>query len=353
MHCVHCGAELNGLDDFCQECGKKQISVETSAPSQESPGALAAARAIAIASLSGRQTTVIVVLLCVCIAALGGYWLLGDSAASRSENATAQMTDEELASLRQQAEQGNASAQHDLGLMYDNGEGVPQDDTQAVAWYRQAADQGHVSAQFDLGAMYAKGRGVPLDPVEAHKWVSLAASGASAENQTRFALARDRLATLLPQERIGDAQQRASASANPGASATTNAPSSAADNPAVTDVPAPAAALSRRALETPDPPPSPSAPVRVGGAIEPPVKTRDVRPQYPSIARTARVQGIVIIEATIGADGTVQGTRILRSIPLLDDAALNAVRQWEFSPTLLNSVPVPVIMTVTVQFTLG
>jgi protein TonB len=60
----------------------------------------------------------------------------------------------------------------------------------------------------------------------------------------------------------------------------------------------------------------------------------------------------VIIEATIGPTGTVQDARILRSIPLLDAAALEAVRQWEYTPTLLNGVPVPVLMTITVNFTL-
>ena len=83
-----------------------------------------------------------------------------------------------------------------------------------------------------------------------------------------------------------------------------------------------------------------------------PQKTRDVRPVYPPIAQSARVQGIVIIEATIGPDGAVKDAKVLRSIPLLDQAALDAVRQWVFTPTLLNGVPVPVIMTVTVQFTL-
>jgi protein TonB len=104
--------------------------------------------------------------------------------------------------------------------------------------------------------------------------------------------------------------------------------------------------------EPPPPPPPPAAPVRVGGNIKPPQKTRDVRPVYPPIAQSARVQGIVIIEATIGPDGAVKDAKVLRSIPLLDQAALDAVRQWQFTPTLLNGVPVPVIMTVTVQFTL-
>ena len=104
--------------------------------------------------------------------------------------------------------------------------------------------------------------------------------------------------------------------------------------------------------EPPPPPPPPAAPVRVGGNIKPPQKTRDVRPVYPPIAQSARVQGIVIIEATIGPDGAVKDAKVLRSIPLLDQAALDAVRQWVFTPTLLNGVPVPVIMTVTVQLTL-
>jgi periplasmic protein TonB len=102
----------------------------------------------------------------------------------------------------------------------------------------------------------------------------------------------------------------------------------------------------------PPPPPPPQAPVRVGGNIRSPMKTKDVKPTYPAIAQSARVQGVVIIEATIGPDGRVQEAKVLRSIPLLDAAALDAVKQWTFTPTLLNGVPVPVIITVTVNFAL-
>ena len=101
----------------------------------------------------------------------------------------------------------------------------------------------------------------------------------------------------------------------------------------------------------PPPPPPPTAPVRVGGNIKPPTKTKDVRPVYPPIAQSARVSGVVIIEATIGADGRVKDAKVLRSIPLLDQAAVDAVKQWVFTPTLLNGVPVPVIMSVTLNFT--
>jgi protein TonB len=103
----------------------------------------------------------------------------------------------------------------------------------------------------------------------------------------------------------------------------------------------------------PPPTPAPAAPLRVGGGIAPPVKVHDAVPQYPAIAQAARVQGIVIIQATIGTDGTVVGAEVLRSVPLLDQAALEAVRQWRYTPTRLNGEPVALVMTVTVHFRLG
>jgi TonB family protein len=102
----------------------------------------------------------------------------------------------------------------------------------------------------------------------------------------------------------------------------------------------------------PPPPPSPDGFVRVGGAIRPPTKVKTVNPAYPLEAQEAKVQGVVILEAVIDPSGFVSDARVLRSIPLLDQAALDAVRQWEFTPTRLNGVPVSVIMTVTVAFTL-
>jgi len=92
-------------------------------------------------------------------------------------------------------------------------------------------------------------------------------------------------------------------------------------------------------------------PLRIGGTIRQPQKVRNVEPVYPQLALLSRVQGIVIIEATIAADGRVMNARVLRAEPLLKQAALDAVNQWEFTPTLLNGVPVPVIMTITVMFT--
>ena len=73
------------------------------------------------------------------------------------------------------AEQGHARAQVELGAMYSEGEGVPEDDKEAVKWFRLAAEQGLADAQFGLGLMYYKGEGVPEDDKEAVKWYRLAA----------------------------------------------------------------------------------------------------------------------------------------------------------------------------------
>jgi periplasmic protein TonB len=102
----------------------------------------------------------------------------------------------------------------------------------------------------------------------------------------------------------------------------------------------------------PDAPPPPQA-VRVGGQIKEPKKLKHVNPAYPDIAKQARVQGVVILECTISPQGKVTDVKVLRGIPLLDSAAIEAVKQWVYSPTLLNGVPVPVIMTVTVNFRLS
>jgi protein TonB len=93
--------------------------------------------------------------------------------------------------------------------------------------------------------------------------------------------------------------------------------------------------------------------VRVGGDIKEPKKIRHVAPVYPEVAQNAKVQGVVILEALVDHNGGVADARVLRSVPLLDQAALDAVMQWKFTPTLLNGNPVSVLMTVTVNFTLN
>ena len=110
-----------------------------------------------------------------------------------------------------------------------------------------------------------------------------------------------------------------------------------------------------RSLEDPPPPPPappPAVPVRLHAGIRAPQKITNIAPAYPAIAQSVHVEGVVIIETTIDVHGNVVLATVLRSVPLLDAAALDAVRQWKYTPALLNGVPVPVIMTVTVNFRL-
>jgi TonB family protein len=116
----------------------------------------------------------------------------------------------------------------------------------------------------------------------------------------------------------------------------------------------PQLAAARDGLEAPATrPEAEAAPVRVGGTVPEPRKTRHVNPVYPEAARKARVQGVVILECTISPQGRIASLKTLRGVPLLTEAAIEAVRQWEYAPTRLNGVPVPVIVTVTVNFKLG
>jgi protein TonB len=103
-----------------------------------------------------------------------------------------------------------------------------------------------------------------------------------------------------------------------------------------------------------EPPPAPAAaPIRIGGDIREPRKVRHVAPVYPRTARDARVQGLVILECVISPRGEVADVKVLRGVPLLTEAAVEAVRHWTYTPTLVGGVPVSVVMTVTVQFNLG
>jgi protein TonB len=105
----------------------------------------------------------------------------------------------------------------------------------------------------------------------------------------------------------------------------------------------------------PPPPPPPKAaapaePVRVGGVVREPRVTKLVSPAYPKLAKQARVQGTVVLEAIVTADGKVAEIKVVSGHPLLVEAAINCVKQWEYEPTLLNGVPTPVILTARVHF---
>jgi len=95
------------------------------------------------------------------------------------------------------------------------------------------------------------------------------------------------------------------------------------------------------------------APMRITAEVKQPVLQKKVEPPYPEIARRARIQGVVILEAVITKTGSVEEVKVLRSLnPVLDQAAVNAVKQWKYQPAMLNGKPVKVYFTVTVNFTL-
>jgi protein TonB len=102
----------------------------------------------------------------------------------------------------------------------------------------------------------------------------------------------------------------------------------------------------------PEPPRPPQVPRRIGGDVVPPQRIAYTAPVYPQVAVSARIEGIVILEATIDAQGLVQNVTVLRSLPMLDRAAIDAVKQWRYQPTRLNGRAIPIIMTVTVNFSL-
>jgi protein TonB len=100
------------------------------------------------------------------------------------------------------------------------------------------------------------------------------------------------------------------------------------------------------------PPPQKSGPVRVADLPVPPRKIADARPIYPEIARQAKREGTVVMEAVLDTSGRVTQLRVIQSVPLLDQAALDAVRQWRYTPTMLGGNPVSVLMTITIRFQL-
>ncbi len=102
----------------------------------------------------------------------------------------------------------------------------------------------------------------------------------------------------------------------------------------------------------PAPKPNPPGAVRVGSGVRTPTKTKNVPPSYPVLAAAAKAQGVVIVELVIGPDGKVIDARVLRPQPLLNEAALDAVRQWEFEPPIVDGKPGTVIMSTALNFTM-
>jgi TonB family protein len=192
---------------------------------------------------------------------------------------------------------------YDLGVAYANGRGVPKDDAQALGLFQRACTGPWGDGCLALGLRYARGQGVPRNEAEAAKWFQ---KGCDA----RLTAACDRLNELKQSGGVRSTQPGDSGDAGN------------------------------------------DTPIRVGGDVRPPTKIKDVKPAFPADAQRDRIQGVVVLEVVIGRDGKVTRTKVLRSVPALDAAAEAAVRQWEYTPTIVRGGAVPVLMTVTVQFTL-
>jgi protein TonB len=100
----------------------------------------------------------------------------------------------------------------------------------------------------------------------------------------------------------------------------------------------------------PEPPPAPRV-VRVGGHIKAPQLVKRVDPAYPELGKQARLSALIILEAAVEGTGRVRDVTVLRGASIFDEAAMDAVRQWIYKPLLLNGVPTPFVVTVTVKFT--
>ena len=107
------------------------------------------------------------------------------------------------------AEQGDARAQSNLGVMYYEGRGVPQDYQEALKWYRKAAEQGDEGAQSQLGLMYQKGQGVPQGLVRAHMWYNIAAAALSGDVGKMSMNSRDSVASQMTAAQIEKTQEMA------------------------------------------------------------------------------------------------------------------------------------------------
>jgi TPR repeat protein len=117
---------------------------------------------------------------------------------------------ESIEELRARAEAGDATAQYNLGVMYTDGEGLLQDDAEAMRWYRLAANNGSAEAMYSLGENYLHGKTVPVDIVQAHMWWNLAASRSTGQLSEGYAESRDSIGQLhLTRDQRAEAQRLA------------------------------------------------------------------------------------------------------------------------------------------------
>jgi TonB family protein len=228
---------------------------------------------------------------------------------------------------RRAADQSDARAQNHLGHMHADGRGIAKDDAEAVKWYRKAAEQGLAAAQYNLGLHYAEGRGLEKDDAEAVKWYRKAAEGRHATAAKHLGDMYARGLGVRMDSSEAEKWYRIAAALGDREAALTGE-------------------LAVREGE--------NQIYRVGGDVTAPKLLNRVDPAYPEAARKARIDGVVILEAVVTASGDVTDVAVLKSVhPLLDAAAVRAVRQWRYSPATKNGSPVSVYLNMTTTFNLG
>lgn len=203
-----------------------------------------------------------------------------------------------LESWKKLAENGYARAQYSIGDLYYQGEGVAQNMEEAAHWFRQAAERLYPAAQYHLGFLYSRGEGVPRDMVQAYFWIERAAMLGNRDAET----ARDAIKSRLSEQQLASANQKL-------------------DDTSITN----------------------------------PRLILHVVPDYPELARVARVDGRVVLQAIVGEDGHVYDVEIVRlNRPNLgfDEMAEEALYNWRYEPATAFNEPVEVYFTVVVDFSL-
>jgi TonB family protein len=224
------------------------------------------------------------------------------------------------------ADQGVARAQNNLGVLYENGKGVPADINQALKWYRAAAGQGYAGAQNNLGLIYALGKGVPADPVRAYMWLSLAASGLAGDLGKTVAESRDVVAGSLMPEQLASATELARTCQESGFKQCADAPTLASlySNAAQSQVPAYA------------------------------TTSHDVTAaDYPRDSVLLHESGKVTVTYVVSEKGSVSDCTVVVSsgVGRIDEAACTMVkRRWKYTPATENGKPTSIQYVSTITF---
>ncbi len=211
------------------------------------------------------------------------------------------------------AERGNSAAQFRIGMIYLQGNGVAQDYSEAAKWFREAAEQGNTSAQSMLGAIYATGLGVTKDHTRSYMWLSLSIDG-SKDKQAPFIQKATELSNAIVKEmtpqQIGEARELAE---------------------------------KWKAVYM-------KTPLEVDEKVLKSRLIKHVGPTYPEMARRMGIQGVVILKVIIDEEGNVEEIQPVDGFQMLVDAAIEAVRQWKYTPALMEGKAIKVKATVTVRF---